>query len=308
MMRKTYLSVIFVVALLLTAITWLEISNKTDDLIHPQVGPVTNQDDKESSSKSAEVGKVNKPLAEQSDAIEVRQQKIEFSRRFYSAKTGAEAQKIIDELYAFGLTKEAEEGQSVLAGMCQNRPGPTNFGPLKETVENLRKYCEGVFFSDDEYVDITAKFRNDWTSYSEELKKQYLGLSSKNERDEWMWDAIANATSWQDLELLKQLIHNLPQIDKFNRRGFNLGQDPRLFAGVQGRQLQIGALNLYQCELLANSYCGPNNIRTIENCFHTGLCQPGWSLQDFYAHTFSIVEWEQVDRILAFLRELQKKG
>jgi len=309
-MRKVHILTSLAAVMIVTAAVWVKTSNNSDDLGQTHVTSSVIESDIENSSHSEEV---TEPADEEKitqeehlSTVNSYQQKIKFSRKYYRAKTGADAQLVIDELYDMGLIEEAEEAETVLAEMCQMRPVDTSIDFLQEPVERLNRYCSGVAFDDDSFVDISSKFWNKNATDSAQLEKQYLS-TPENERDAWMWDKIADATSLHDLEMIRKLVITLPNINKFDRYGFDLGQNRILFNGTRGREIQTAALHLYQCEQFAGSFCGPNNIRTIENCLHTGLCQPGWSLQDFYANTFSNVDQEQIDLILAFLRELNER-
>ena len=83
---------------------------------------------------------------------------------------------------------------------------------------------------------------------------------------------------------------------------YDLGQDEE-FTGDRGREIQVAALQLYQCELLG-SYCGSSSVATLNECYISGLCQPGWTLRDLYQYTLSQAELEQVELTLAFLRSI----
>lgn len=225
---------------------------------------------------------------------------IKLEKQFHSVRTGEEAQNIIERLYTDGFVKTAHEMEGRLAALCfaPLRFGPKNHDWLKDEVQ---KYCGSVEFSDDKFADIMAQFTTTLDQETAELNNQFKGLS-QTERSELLRDKISNATSWRELELLKLIIGATPGPGEREDWVYELGQDSA-FRGGSGRDVQVAALQLYQCELLG-SYCGSSSMATINQCYISGLCQPGWTMRDFYDNTLSQLELEQVNLVLRYLRSI----
>lgn len=269
-------------------------------------GPVTSQ---ESSGGLTELeihdlqkpgeAVTNKPVSLLSE--DAKDRKVVLERQGFSARTGIESQDIIEDLYAEGFDKTAMELKGRLTSLCFPGSLGADLDSLGWLGEKIQRYCESVFISDDEYADTMAEFRSTVEREIAELKFQFHGLTS-SERNELIEEKIANAFSWRELELLKLIIRAPPPLGESTNWVHDLGQSD-VFTGDKGRDVQVAALQLYQCELLG-SYCDSGSMATISACYFSPVCQPGWTMRDFYENTLSPLEFEQVDIVLEYFRSL----
>jgi len=227
--------------------------------------------------------------------------KVALERRGFSARTGVEAQDIIEELYAKGFDKTALELNGRLTSLCYPGSLGVELDSLGWLGQKIQKYCESVSLSDAEYADTMAEFQSTVESEITDLKIEFHALSS-SERNALFEEKIANASSWRELELLKLILRAPPPSGEPQNWVHDLGQSD-VFTGDEGRDVQVAALQLYQCELLGSS-CDSGSVATISACYFSQVCQPTWTMRDFYANTLSPLQLEQVDVVLEYLRSL----
>ena len=242
---------------------------------------------------------VNEPA--KSIGENVKGRNIALEKQALSASTGKKVQDIIEDLYAKGFEKTAREMEGRLNATCFPGALATELESLGWLGAKIQKYCESVVISDVDYAETFAEFTSTLQQEMAELKFQFHMLSS-SERNELLWEKIANASSWRELELLKIILSAPPPLGESNNWVHDLGQSG-VFTGESGRDLQVAALQMYQCELLG-SYCDSNSTATINQCYISRVCQPDWTMRDFYANTLSPTEFEQMEIVLEFLRSL----
>jgi hypothetical protein len=221
--------------------------------------------------------------------------------KFYSARSAAEALEQVDVLYLNGEDKLANQLEALVAAMCKpNRPSVSN--PRQRwVVDHLDNYCGVTSYTRENQKELVENY---FRSYQADLTAAHATLDglTGEERSEAIRQMIANANSWHDLEVVKALIAVYPTEARSEDAVYDLGQDPR-FVGQLGRDVQLGALTLMQCELYASG-CAPGSIRTMDTCISTGLCEANWSMLDFYTNTLSAVQIEQLQQVLAYLLEV----
>jgi len=223
---------------------------------------------------------------------------IKLTRDFYAAPTALEADEFVSQLYALGLIDDAQELEETLARMCPISERQTRNERQEWIVEKLNDYCRSFSLTENEYIEARERRRLRLQQGLSEIRSQFEGLTP-DQQNELIWDLIANATSWQELDVIKAFtaVLDIDQVGDGSREWIlDLGQAD-YFEGRRGRKLQRIALDLYQCEFIGSG-CGPNNLRTLELCARSNLCNPGWTVQEYYLNALSPIELEQVENIL----------
>lgn len=251
----------------------------------------------EVSTKSVEQKILDSPLPQTEDET-----LSALSERFFEVQSASEAQEVISELYLLGYLEQAQEFELLLSGVCTQYSTLTKIPNRKDLANILDSYCGSFEATEDEFVNIVAtssvKYQNDLKT----IRDAFKALPSE-EGSKRLNLAIEGADSWHDLEIIKNMIL-LSGADRYsNNFSFDLGQD-RWLAGDQARQIQAAALTLLQCEQYGAG-CRAGNLRTYEHCLLNGHCEQGWSLADYYRNTLSVLEAEQLDQILYYLRGLR---
>ena len=241
---------------------------------------------------------------EETVSLDQGQRVIKLTQDFYAAPTAVEADEFVSQLYALGLIDEAQELEETLARMCPIGDRQTRNERREWFVEKLNDYCRSFSLTPEEYVETRERRRLRMRQDLSEIRSQFEGLTL-DQQNELFWDLIANAKSWQELDVIKAFtsVLDIDQVGDGSREWIlDLGQAD-YFAGRIGRELQRSALDLYKCEIIGSG-CGPHGLRTLELCAHSGLCKPGWTVQEYYLNTLSPIELEQVENILIFIRRL----
>lgn len=226
----------------------------------------------------------------------------ELSDRLYAAESASEAQGVIDDLYLMGYQKQAKEYELLLSGVCTQYSTLTRIPNRSKLAVSLISYCDSFEIEEDRFTDIVATSSVQYQEDLNAIRNEFTTLTN-DEGSKRLSKTIENAQSWHELEIVKNLIL-LSGADRYSINfSFYLGQNEWL-AGEQARQVQAAALTLLQCELYGAG-CRAGSLRTYEHCLLNGSCEQDWSVVDYYWNNLSVMEAEQLDLILYYLRSLR---
>ena len=302
-MNKSKSIRIVFIALSLTIIAWFAFKYSTStSVLAPETTNVLQEKSDSQLESDAHKNQTDQKVASNEKNLNGEVNRIELEKQFHSASTAYEAQKIIDNLYAEGFDKTAAELEGKLSITCSSYTSRAVMSNTQAWIgEKIQKYCGEFTISDEDFADTMAKYTVEYDIEVAELKSQFQELST-SDRNMLLREKIASASSWREIELLKIILRAPPHTGVSSEWVYDLGQDS-MIGGDRGRDMQVAALQMLQCEQMG-SYCGANSIATINECYRTGLCLPGWTMRDFYYNTLSPIEYDEMDRILNFFKSL----
>jgi hypothetical protein len=229
---------------------------------------------------------------------------LDLISEFLSAKTAIDAGEIIDRAHGAGLEFLAHDMEKELNSRCAHMdPNMTPmFERTKWALELAVAFCAGYTGGKESNSNgpappsrgqsITmAKLLNMFTSLGEiEFESEFARL-------------LANASTPREIEIAEEFISAMAD----SGVNFLMGRTDHSYPQpTTVPDIHRAALDLYSCQRFGG--CGPTDWHTLELCFVTGHCDPGWSTIDFYQNTLSPVELRLAMDVFYFLSGLQKEG
>jgi hypothetical protein len=227
---------------------------------------------------------------------------LDLVSEFRTAKTAIDAREIIDRAYDAGLDSLAHDMERELNIRCAHMD--PNMAPMFErtkwALEQAVAFCSSYTGGEESNSDrpvppsrgpsiTTAKLLSMFTSLGEtEFESKFAGL-------------VANASTPREIDIAEEFITAMAD----SGVNFRLGRSDHSYPQPTAvPDIHRAALDLYSCHRFGG--CGPSDWHTLELCFVTGHCEPGWSTLDFYENTLSPVELRLAMDVFYFLSGLQE--
>lgn len=222
--------------------------------------------------------------------------------KFLSAKTAADARNMIERAYNEGLDSLANEMEEELDNRCA-RIDP-NMVPMFErtkwALEQAVAFCSSYTGGEHINSDRPVPSSHGQRITTESLFSMFTSLSD-TEFESKFAGLVANASTPHEVDIAEEFISIMADSGVTLLMGRSNHSYPQ---PTEIPDIQRAALDLYSCDRFGG--CGPSDWHTLELCFATGHCEPGWSTLDYYENTLSPVEFNLAMDVYRFLSGLQE--
>lgn len=257
------------------------------------LNPVSTDSDDDKSQK------INKTLVKNNSVKSTINHDRQEMIAFESAKTSKDALLIIVQLLDKGKDGLAVSLMETLHLRCGFIKGWE--APYKKTIwayEKIMNYCE----------EYDSNLYNEWKGKQIQEKIEIIDFSSlvsDNERidideltDEFLRILSQYEYSSDSIDL--RIIETLSYFNQELGVPLRLGQTEEINP-LDIQMVQEIALQIFQCERFGG--CGADEFSSWGICAISNLCQPDWSLINYYQNTLSPINYQQVLSIVARLYE-----